>query len=67
MVPSNDQLVWDSTICCGMVILLQLEFWGPEQNVIPNVWQLVFANVPIKGWVIHSYEYSLFYSSSEFL
>ena len=34
-----------------------------EENLIPNMWQLVFTNVPVKGWIIHSYEHNFFYSS----
>ena len=31
----------------GKTVLIELEFGGVEQNLIPNVWQLVFANVPV--------------------
>ena len=23
---------------CEMVVLLELEFWGVEQNIVPNMW-----------------------------
>ena len=34
-------------------------------NLIPNMWQLVFANVPVKGLITHSNEHSFFYYSNE--
>ena len=30
------------------------------QHLIPDMWQLELANVPVKGWVIHSDEYCFF-------
>ena len=36
-----------------------------EKDLMPNMWQLIFANVPANGWIIHSYEYSCFCSYSE--
>ena len=32
-----------------------------EQNLIPNMWQMVLANVSIKGWIIGSNIQSFFY------
>ena len=37
------------------------------QNLIPYVWQMVFANVFVKGWIINSDIQSLFYGSQEVL
>ena len=37
------------------------------QNLIPYVWQMVFANVFVKGWIIISDKQSLFYGSQEVL
>ena len=36
-------------------------------NLIPYVWQMVFANVLIQGWIVDSYVQSLFYCSQEVL
>ena len=36
------------------------------QNLIPYVWQMVFANILVKGWIINSDIQSLFYGSQEF-
>ena len=38
---------------------------GVEQDLISYVGQLVVANVPIKGWIIDSYEHGLFDGPSE--
>ena len=65
ITPSSGQLIQGNTNSCEMVILLEHEFWGIEKELIPNMWQLVFTNVLVKGWIIHSYENSLFYSSNE--
>ena len=37
------------------------------QNLIPYVWQMVFANVFVKGWIINSDIQSLFYGSQEYI
>ena len=37
------------------------------QNLIPYVWQMVFANILVKGWIINSGIQSLFYGSQEVL
>ena len=29
------------------------EFLGVKQNFIPDMWQMVFVNVPVVGWIIH--------------
>ena len=46
------------------VNLLQFEFWGVNQNLIPNMWQMVFAHISVEGWIIDPYVQSLFYCSS---
>ena len=30
------------------------QFWGGKQNFVPNMWQVVFASIPVKGRVINS-------------
>ena len=45
------------------VNLLQCEFWGVNQNLIPNMWQMVFANISVEGWIIDPYVLCLFYCS----
>ena len=37
------------------------------QNLIPYVWQMVFANIFVKGWIINSDVQSLFYGSQKVL
>ena len=37
------------------------------QNLMPYMWQMVFANVLIQGWIIDSYVQSLFNCSQEVL
>ena len=37
------------------------------QNLIPYVWQMVFVNILVKGWIINSDIQSLFYGSQEVL
>ena len=37
------------------VKLFQFKFWGDKQNLIPNGWQMAFANVPVEGWTINPY------------
>ena len=37
------------------------------QNLIPYVWQMVFANIFVKGWIIYSDIQSLFYGSQKVL
>ena len=34
--------------------LFKFKFWWLDQHLIPDMWQLVFANISIKGWVINS-------------
>ena len=42
--------------CCmaTVSIYFNFEFWDVKQNLIPNMWQMVLANVSIKGWIISS-------------
>ena len=35
-------------------MLLEMEGRGVKQDLIPNVRQLEFSNVPVKGWIIDS-------------
>ena len=37
---------------CHSQHLFQFKFWDVKQNLIPYVWQMVLANIPIKGWII---------------
>ena len=43
------------------VNLLQFKFWGVNQKLIPNMWQMVFAHISVEGWIIDPYVQSLFY------
>ena len=43
--------------------LLQFLFWGVKQNLIPNMWQMVFTHISIEEWIIDPYVQSLFYCS----
>ena len=36
-----------------------MEVRGVEQDIIPYVGQLLLANVPVQGLIIHPYEHSL--------
>ena len=36
-------------------VLFQSEFWGVKQNLIPYMWQMVFAYVSIQGGIIDPY------------
>ena len=38
--------------------LFQFKFWGVEQNLIPYVWQLLLANVPLMRWIIKPYKHN---------
>ena len=35
------------TQTADMIVVLEFEFWGIDQNLIPNMWQLVFTNVSV--------------------
>ena len=37
-------------------VLLQIEFWGVKQNLIPYVWQMELAYISVKGWNIDPYK-----------
>ena len=65
--PSNGQEVKGSTRCNWRVVYFSLSSGLFNRTSLPYVWQVVFANIPVWGWNIHSYEYSFFYSSSEVL
>ena len=34
------------------MILLQFEFLDVKQNLIRYMWQMVFANISIQGWIV---------------
>ena len=36
----------------GSMILFKFQFWDVKQNLIPYMWQMVFANVSIQGWIV---------------
>ena len=44
--------------------VVNFKFWGVKQKIIPNVWQIVFANILIKEWTIEPYVYWLFNRST---
>ena len=52
--PFSRKKAQGNTRCYKIAVLLKLEFWSGEKNLT-------------KGWIIHSYEYSFFYSSSQVL
>ena len=39
--------------------LFIFKFWDCEQNSVPNVWEVVFPNISIKGGVVHPNLHSL--------
>ena len=51
-------------ICCSKPLkalilwcrgaLFSFQFWDGKQNLVPNMWQVVFANVSIEGLVVDS-------------
>ena len=47
--------------------LFCFKFWHGIQNFIPNMWQVVFANIFIQGSVVNSYIYSFFYNSNHIM
>ena len=51
----------------GSMILLQFKFWDVKQNLIPYMWQMVFANISIQGWIVDPDVKSLFYCPLEVL
>ena len=40
---------------------------GVKQNLIPYMWQMVLANILVKGWTIDPNVYWLFHRSSKIL
>ena len=47
-----------------LFLFVYFKFWDGIQNFIPNMWQVVFANVFMQGMFVNSYIYSFFYPSS---
>ena len=43
----------------------EVEVRNVEQDLIPDVGQLVLSNVPVMGWIIDPYEHSLLDSPSD--
>ena len=51
-------------ICCSKLpkalmlrcrgALFSFQFWDRKQNLVPNVWQVLFVNVSIEGRVVDS-------------
>ena len=35
-------------------VLFSFQFWDGKQNLVPNMWQVVFANVSIEGRIVTS-------------
>ena len=35
-------------------VLINFEFWGGEQNFVPNMWQVVFAHISVERRDVHS-------------
>ena len=42
-------------IATGQFILCYFKFWGIEQNLIQDVWQMVLAYISVQGWIIDPY------------
>ena len=44
-------------LLCIFILLLihffHFQFWDCEQNLIPNMWEVVFPNISIEGGVVH--------------
>ena len=38
--------------------LFQFKFCDVIQNLIPHMWQMVFANIFVEGWIVNPYVYS---------
>ena len=36
----------------GSMTLFNFQFWDVKQNLIPYVWQMVFASVSLLGWIV---------------
>ena len=50
-----------------LIVLFRFQFWDGKQNFIPNVWQVVFANVSVEGRVVDSDVYGFFDGSGHIL
>ena len=37
---------------CQGSLLFYFKFWDVKQNLIPYVWQMVFAYISIQGWIV---------------
>ena len=48
LLTSNAQMLR----CRG--VLINVEFWGGEQNFVPDMWQVVFAHISVESRVVHS-------------
>ena len=35
-------------------ILFNFQFWGGQQNYVPNMWQFVFAHISVESRVVDS-------------
>ena len=47
--------------------MFKFQFWCSVQYLIPNVRQMVFAHISVKGWIIDPYKYCLFDCSWDIL
>ena len=48
VLTSIAQMLW----CRG--VLFNFQFWGGKQNFVPNMWQVIFAHIPVEGGVVDS-------------
>ena len=50
-------LLWQMVQLIFLLIvgLFEFKFWDVKQNIIPNIWQMVFTNDIIEGWNIDPY------------
>ena len=53
----------------GQCIRVFISIWvlGVKQSLIPYMWQVVPANILVKGWIVDLYTYWFFYCPSEVL
>ena len=58
---------WYCTCVVVLIVLFSFQFWNGKQTFIPNVWQVVFANVSVEGRVVDSDVYGLFDGSGHIL
>ena len=61
----GDISLWQMLLPKGSYLNLSSEVL--KQNLIPYVWQMEFAYISVKGWIIDPYIQCFFYGSAEVL